>query len=294
MGQRGGWGAGVGGPPSVGSAKGAPMTEGTYDGGITPPHPPPPRVARPAISRIAPLPHRRTETLPHGGPLAEAQGKGGALAKPPHRSARQTTPITLRHHRTAGAAEGGSIPAQCHTAQRGLAAPLGHTRRGPGPTRIRNHRGTETRRCDGTAAAARGRWSATPQPVWRGGLAGRWSRTGGVLQRMPPAAAPSDRGMPMANRKAMQKHSPLPFGQKLTVRHASQNGCQSMDVVGGAKGTCFGEHRATAAAGAAAKRRVGRLHLFWPRPKMSWRRPLTLQYLRQPLGIKVQSCPVLR
>ena len=28
--------------------------------------------------------------------------------------------------------------------------------------------------------------------------------------------------------------------------------------------------------------------------KMSWRSPLTSQYSREPLGIKVQSCPVLR
>ena len=40
------------------------------------------------------------------------------------------------------------------------------------------------------------------------------------------------------------------------------------------------------------------LFFFWLRflaqPKMSWRSPLTSQYSRQPLGIKVQSCPVLR
>ena len=34
--------------------------------------------------------------------------------------------------------------------------------------------------------------------------------------------------------------------------------------------------------------------LFWAQAKMSWRGLLTLRYSRQPLGIKVQSCPVLR
>ena len=34
--------------------------------------------------------------------------------------------------------------------------------------------------------------------------------------------------------------------------------------------------------------------IFFVQTKMSWRRLLTVWYSRQPLGIKVQSCPVLQ
>ena len=36
------------------------------------------------------------------------------------------------------------------------------------------------------------------------------------------------------------------------------------------------------------------IFFFLVQTKMSWRSPLTSQYSRQPLRIKVQSCPVLR
>ena len=37
-----------------------------------------------------------------------------------------------------------------------------------------------------------------------------------------------------------------------------------------------------------------KLPFFLAQAMMSWRSPLSSQYSRQPLGIKVQSCPVLR
>ena len=39
---------------------------------------------------------------------------------------------------------------------------------------------------------------------------------------------------------------------------------------------------------------IAALLFFWVQTKMSWRSLLTSQYSRQPLGIKVQSCPVPR